>query len=103
MKTLTLNFNNKSYVICCNEGEESSVVNSLNIISKKSLEITKKAPLISNDLLLLIIALSIQSELTSIKLNVNFENESVESNNMAQALNIISECLEKLNALANIE
>ena len=85
--------NNKPYEICCNPGEEDQLQHVANILQSKVGTLKTALPYITHELLLVIIALTLQDEL------LDKEKASIGPNDeIADALDSISSYIEQLSA-----
>ncbi len=96
MKIVTITINNKPFQIACNEGEERRVEEAANAITQKLADLKTSSPSSSNDLLLVIVALSLQDKLTSLESNLNKTTDSNDDEKISETLSTMARYLETI-------
>lgn len=99
MSIVTVIINNKNFQLACGDGEEEQLHNLAAQVNAKIAEIKKASPLASNELLLIMTALSLQEQLQNSLPNSNklvTEKANNAEEKLAETLTTIAGYLETL-------
>lgn len=99
MSIVTIILNNKNFQLYCNDGEEEELLILADTLNKKIFEIKNASPTASSELLLVMIALSLQAELKNLLKKINdMDYSKVHNNNQefSETLSTIAGYLENL-------
>lgn len=99
MSIVTITLNNKNFQLSCNDGAEGELNNLAANLNDRMMEIKYANPTASNELLLVMTALSIQDQLESLSIKlgrVNGEKNNNEDEKFAETLSTIAQYLENL-------
>lgn len=100
MSIVTISINNKNFQLSCLDGQEEALINLAATLNEKILEIKKHSPAASPELLLIMVALSLQDKVQTMSaklMNVTENSPNIqEEEKFAQTLSTIAGYLENL-------
>lgn len=96
MSVVTITINNKPFQIACSDGEEARVKNAAHILSQKLSALKQGNATASQDLLLIMVALSLQDQVHVLEARLNKSGETTNDEKISETLSTMAHYLETI-------